>query len=370
MPRLARATRHAVLESAVLLTMSNFVQRQALRVVADGASQHVVRGSRRLSRLGRTMARADNPSIAPFPRLRQAPSEARADRPTTRQVFGARLASSAAQEFLERKFFDRVALPNGTFKTTNAHRLDDLNQAVLPHLPQLPGRALKIMDVSISSGVSTLEWHDFLNENGIRFEMVGTDLTVYTSLVSLGPQLEVLIDRGRNILHLDAFGRGLHPRGDGLAGLAAGMIRMLFEAAMTIDRKLPPLQGRVQEAAEGRVLKCQPVTLLTRGFSQRESLQVFEDDLLGTERPEFNNAFHVVRAANILNRAYFSDQALTRIATKLKMRLKANGLLVVCRTADKDKNNATIFEARSGEGLRAVSRLGAGSEIEDLLVGL
>ena len=191
------------------------------------------------------MAQADNPPVAPFSRLRQSASDSPADRPTTRQVFGARLSTSAGQEFLERKFFERVALPNGTFKTTAAHRLDDVNQAVLPHLPQLPGRALKIMDVGISSGISTLEWHDFLSDSGVRFEMIGTDLTVYTSLVSLAPQLEALIDRGRNILHLDAFGRGWPPRGDGLVGFAAGMIRMLFEAAMRIDKKLPPLQGKI-----------------------------------------------------------------------------------------------------------------------------
>jgi len=126
-------------------------------------------------------------------------------------VFGSRVSSPAEQEFLERKFFDHVVLPNGTFKTTNARRLDDLNHAVLPHLPQNPGRALKIMDVSISSGVSTLEWHDFLLQNGIPVEMVGTDLTVYTSLISFGPRLAALIDRNRNILHLDAFGLGISP---------------------------------------------------------------------------------------------------------------------------------------------------------------
>src|SRR5438477_7502391 len=166
----------------------DFCSAPALRVVADGVlAPRSARVRVGLSRLGRTMAQADNPPVAPFSRLRQSASDSPADRPTTRQVFGARLSTSAGQEFLERKFFEHVALPNGTFKTTAAHRLDDLNQAVFPHLPQLPGRALKIMDVGISSGISTLEWHDFLSDSGVRFEMIGTDLTVYTSLVSLAP---------------------------------------------------------------------------------------------------------------------------------------------------------------------------------------
>src|SRR2546423_1557373 len=130
------------------------------------------------------MSRTNNPLVAHFPILRRRTPDAPSTRPTTRQVFGAHVSSSAEQEFLERQFFDRVILPNGTFKTTSARRLDDLNQAVLPHLARIPERTLKIMDVSISSGVSTLEWYDFLLENGIRVEMVGTDLTVYASLVS------------------------------------------------------------------------------------------------------------------------------------------------------------------------------------------
>ena len=121
------------------------------------------------------------------------------------------------------------------------------------------------------------------------------------------------------------------------------MIRTFFRAAMMIDAKLPPLQGRVREAAQGRVLKCEPVTLLSRGVSERETLQVFEDDLLGDERPDFQNAFHVLRAANILNFAYFPKEVLARIARKLKDASEAK------RRADRlphntgKENNGTIF---------------------------
>jgi hypothetical protein len=77
-----------------------------------------------------------------------------------------------------------------------------------------------------------------------------------------------------------------------------------------------------------------------------------------------------LRAANILNHAYFADEALLRIAKKLKARLKSTGILIVCRTSDEGTNNATIFESSTGAGLRVLSRLGTGSEIEDLLTGL
>ena len=147
-------------------------------------------------------------------------------RPTTRKFFG-KTAVNLDQESIEYEFFRRVVLPNGTFKTTLANRLDDLNQAVLPYIARIAERPVKVLDVGISSGVSTLEWHDQLLAERITCDITGTDLTIYASLVSLARQLSVLIDCNRNILHMDVFGRGAPPIAEGF-GNFAGMVRMLF----------------------------------------------------------------------------------------------------------------------------------------------
>ena len=68
-------------------------------------------------------------------------------------------------EALEDLFFRNIRLPNGTNKTTYRRRLDDLNALARQHLP--PKRPLDFMDVAVSSGVSTLEWIEFLAESGI-----------------------------------------------------------------------------------------------------------------------------------------------------------------------------------------------------------
>ena len=96
-----------------------------------------------------------------LPRKLARPARAR---PTTREVFGPLQTPVAQQDQLETEFFERVVLPNGTFKTTKPHRLDDLNQAALPFLTGLAAdsQPLRIMDVGISSGVSTIEWHEQL----------------------------------------------------------------------------------------------------------------------------------------------------------------------------------------------------------------
>jgi chemotaxis methyl-accepting protein methylase len=292
--------------------------------------------------------------------------------PTTRDVFGPYQTPVAQQDQLETEFFERVVLPNGTIKTTKPHRLDDLNQAALPFLTRLAEdcHPLRIMDVGISSGVSTIEWHEQLAAEHISCDLTGTDLTVYASLMSLTRHLGVLVDRNRNFLHLDAFGHGASPTASGLRGIFAGMVRGVFRAAMKIDRRLPPLRGNVGESAKGHLLTCEPVTLLTRKFPQRDSVRVIEEDLLAPERPEYRQAFHVVRAANVLNRIYFNEATLTRIADKLKQRLKPGGLLIVCRTTSDGANHASIFECIDESRLRVAHRLGGGSEIEDLLVAV
>lgn len=288
-------------------------------------------------------------------------------KPTTSELLGSRLVGVSEQDALEREFFARVMLPNGTTKTTDAYRMDDLNAAVFPYIVAITERPVKVMDVGVSSGISTLEWYEYLSGERVACDVTATDLILYASLVSLAPHLAVLIDRDRNILHMDVLGKGAPPFANGLEGIFAGMIRMLFRAAMKVEDSLRPLNGYVQEAAAGRVLKCEPVTLLTKRLAQHESIRLIEDDLLAANRPEFKEAFHVVRAANILNRVYFSDQVLVQIVKKLKERLKQNGLLAVCRTEENGVNNATLFQSTTDSKFRVLLRLGSGSEIEELV---
>src|SRR5271157_2641182 len=96
-------------------------------------------------------------------------------RPTTQEVFLNDLPVCPEQDALEAQFFQRVLLPNGTFKTTSPNRLDDLNRFVLPYLQEIAERPLKIMDIAASSGVSTLEWYDSLKSQGIDCDVTATD---------------------------------------------------------------------------------------------------------------------------------------------------------------------------------------------------
>ena len=117
------------------------------------------------------------------------------------------------QYALERQFFARVVLTNGTFKTTYPNRLDDINEAFFPHVVSLADRPIRIMDVGASSGISTMEWYAYLSRSGIDCDVTGSDVTINASLLTFRftSKVAALVDSKGKMVHFDLFGIG-YPR--------------------------------------------------------------------------------------------------------------------------------------------------------------
>ncbi len=94
-----------------------------------------------------------------------------------------------------------VRLPNGTWRTTYPNRLDDINEWLLEYLT--PTRCLQIMDVAISSGISTLEWGDQLSAHGVRHQIVAGDLITEGRVVGWAGRMSVMLDSRDNPLLLE-----------------------------------------------------------------------------------------------------------------------------------------------------------------------
>lgn len=294
--------------------------------------------------------------------------------PTVHEVFLAPEMSVEEQSALERKFFDRVTLTNGTFKTTYSNRLDDINEAFLPHLVRLGGRPIKIMDVGASSGISTLEWYTYLSQSGIDCEITGSDLTIYASLVSFRftSKVAALLDRNGNMVHFDLFGIG-YPRQPSKKALRPNTlrtlaVRALFWAATMADGRPPWSNRRPITAQRGWLLKYQPIALLSRSFAENGKLRMIEDDLLAQSDSKVCQGFDVIRAANILNLIYFPADLIGRMLATLKQRLKEGGLLIIVRTHPSGENNGSIFRLSNNQFV-VVDRFGNGSEIEPIVSG-
>jgi hypothetical protein len=280
-----------------------------------------------------------------------------------------------ALEVLESAFFGSVRQRNGTYKLTYAHRLNDLNDVVAELLPT--DRPLRLMDVAVSSGVTTLDWANALDRLGIVYIMTAGDIGIRAYLLELGWSFSVLVDQNGYPLQYEIFGHAVpNPPARRMLPLYLPWIMYLnatvrrhFEGA----RAVRPADGAARLAPS---VSCRALTLVSPRLVANRHIELVEDDIL-TNRT-IHDCFHVIRAANILNRSYFDEPTITDISTNLGQRLVEGGLLVVCRTSDDPDekvpaptlNNGTIFMWRGNNGFSVVSRIGRGSEVEDLVLAV
>jgi hypothetical protein len=247
----------------------------------------------------------------------------------------------------ERHFFTRVRLPSGVYKTTEPHRLDDVNMVAARLLPA--GRPLAVMDVGASSAITTLEWSMQLAAGGVVHHVVAADSHVRGEWWSFAGG-EILLDGDRrHVLFADLFGRPINVSGDSTrSALAVGVMKAIVQASRLVR------------------VRTRPVELVTRRLRDHPEVSVLEDDML-VRNSELTGKFDVLRAANILNRQYFDDRQLRAAVANLRDRLRPDGLLIVCRTHADGTNHGTFFR-RAGSGFVVAERIGTGSEVEDLVL--
>lgn len=278
---------------------------------------------------------------------------------TASEVYGDGSKSSAYATELEDAFYGAMRLPNGTFKTTCAHRLTDLNRLVQQQLPD--GRLLRIKDVAVSSGGSTLEWTRELSESGIEHKMTATDLTIFASLVSFPNQLRVLFDSRGGILQIDIAGYPAYPR---LSGSRVN--RWLADVPARVAGRFVggELANMTASQPGGRGGVIRQLELVTPGLREA-GIELREEDL--TNPAKSGERWDVIRAANVLNRSYFETDVLRNMLDSLSASLEVGGLLAACRTELDGTNHGSVWRSRGDGTLERLGRVGRGSEIEDLV---
>jgi len=272
---------------------------------------------------------------------------------SARSLLDPRVTLTAAQE---RDFFQSIRLPNGVFKTTTDRRMDDLNALVVDCLKKAGAAPREILDVAASSGISSVELVETLASGGFDAQLTATDLSLSATLVALSRNHYVLVDRSGEILQHTIFGVSLRPwprRMDVLTGY--WLVRRIANAVARAS-----LAGR----SSGET-----VMLVSGRAKVHPRISFVEDDVLADAPDGLARRFDVVRAANVLNRSYFSAADLARAVDGLVTRMRGPGsFLVVARTLEDGTNNGTVFQLNDNDGFDVVSRLGEGSEIEDIVL--
>ena len=253
----------------------------------------------------------------------------------------------------EDEFFAGIRLANNTFKTTSPGRLNDVAAAIVRLAVRHKLISPTILDVAVSSGVTTAELASAMASRGLKATIVATDIAIDATIYSIWPGVKVLADRNGFVLQYEIFGKGVRAwnrRLDSITGyfIVTALLRRLVGKAKKLPVMDVKLTSRLAES------------------SLPQSVTFVQDDLL-VRNESFNNGFDIVRAANILNCGYFTTQQIKTIVANLKgYVVKPGGSIVVARTEADDTNHATMFEA-SASGFEVVERIGRGSEIEPLV---
>jgi hypothetical protein len=283
-----------------------------------------------------------------------------------RLYFAPELQTDPRRPQLEDSFFHSLVLRNGTFKTTWHHRLDDLNAVIERFLPAR--RPLEIMDVAVSSGVSTVEWLDALERAGIDCRMTAGDAIIDAFLVTVGPW-RALLDRTGHLMQLDVAGRAVRlppPRRRDRLRYAPLSLLMKGAARVFQDTLRDGVDPKLTQRRLG--LRCRALKLISPALAAHPRIELIEDDILNDRRSPAR--FDVLRAANVLNRCYFAEALLGRMLRNLRSRLAPRSLLAICRTSEGGRNDATLFRLRDDRTFEELTKLNDGSEIAPLVLAL
>lgn len=260
----------------------------------------------------------------------------------------------------EAAFFTSIRLRNGTFKTTDHHRLDDLNRLVIGEWQKLERKPRQIMDVGVSSGISSLEWADALTRADIDAKILTTDLCIRGSLVRLLPGYEVLLDRDGKVLQ--------HIVGNRPVRWYLNGPRDFFRGIGFAVAALNALAGALLRLTNRRRTE-KPVLLVNPQARHDARLSFADDDILAPNPEHLRGRFDAIRVANVLNHGYFDEAQLGRAVGNLKDRLMGAGsFLIVNRTLADGNNHGTIFRLGEVNKFEIVARIRDGSEIEDIVL--
>ncbi|OCP10176.1 MULTISPECIES: ATP-binding protein [unclassified Ensifer] len=259
----------------------------------------------------------------------------------------------------ESEFFAKLKMRNGTFKLTQPSRFRELEIAFRPVLSERAAQLRDVLDVGVSTGVTTVELLRYLETCGSTPKVTATDLFIDAHIVEVATGVRVLADPEGWPLQYDVAGLAIRP----------WIRRLDYVSLAFIPRQLAKAMLQPRLRALIRSGKSEPVQMITRSLSRNDSIEFVEDDIM-RRSPDFTGRFDLVRAANILNKSYFSAEQICSAVANIRSYLKGRGsLLIVTRTNEKGENRGTIFEVGADGSFAALMRVGGGSEVEDLILG-
>lgn len=261
----------------------------------------------------------------------------------------------------EEEFFTSLRLRNGTYKTTCQRRFQDINETLLRLVGSGDINVNYVLDIGISSGSNTLELYEELDHAGYKSQIIGTDLSSEAYLIRVFPGCFALLDDTGYPLRYDIFKLTMKPwvvNRDYLNGIF--ILRKCVNVAL--GHRARKLMAKFGPTTVRRV------ALITPMLRDHPNVVIQKDDITRYNYM-FDGKFNFIRAANVLNRGYFSDAAIMLIVDNIRRYLaKPKATLLILRTHADGANHGTLFDIEQDGGCRIRQRFGRGSEVEKIVL--
>ena len=266
-------------------------------------------------------------------------------------------SNSVAEKFAVARAFTEVvaALRIGHIcKTTRWGRLNE-SLLVFSQLVN-SARSQRLLDIGVSDGITTFEAVRYLREqHNCTVSAIGIDL--HNELVRFKGccVAEYRSNNGDPVLaeigpFLLTIGVGASPR--------QPISRFIADKYLRLRR----IRGGLREG-----LRISLINPLARECPATS----FEVQNIFERREEWTDSFTIVRAANVLNREYFSDPAIRQCLESLYGYLQEGGILLVSRNLapreSPDCAEQGSFWRKTNKGFEFVSHVGRGSCVADLV---
>lgn len=240
------------------------------------------------------------------------------------------------------KIFSKIRVGT-TFKTTSYDRMVDINKKLKNYIKKIFSKKIMICDFGVSSGQSTLELYNDLNNEKLQ-NIYGFDKQIYLKIYKYKKYIFLYSSRN-NLLMVEYDKYCLRYR--------------YFFVFKKFEKFLVYLLDLMK-------IKFQRSNVLVPNLEKIDKCKFFEQDIFNIEKKYFN-LFDVIRVTNLLNYSYFSESKLKIAISNINKISKENCIILINRTTRNKKNIASFFRKKNGK-FELLEDVNGGSEIKDLML--
>lgn len=261
---------------------------------------------------------------------------------------------------IEKQFFLHLRMRNGLFKATHPHRLDDTFEMLIFYVKKIQDQPIKILDVGCSTGITTIELHEALKANNIFCKTIGTDLMTKAIYVRRKDGRALLFDLNGQAIQVELGDWAMSWTGPPRRIDYLLKARKVFLSLMLTKYQSHTFWKAIKESTKG--FDVRTLSLVASQANSVTDLLIEEEDVLN---PRLPGKFHLIRAANLLNRSALSDHDIKMIVNSIRSRLVEDGLFFVVRTIN-GINKGTLYNIKANI-FKKVDILNGGIDIADLI---